>query len=163
MNVYFRLFIKLKAWIISYKPIGLHLLKQFFILGVVFNIAILVTLTVSQTSVYAANKGTTTLKLTTKTTNLPIFQSAMLPTYKTSAYKPHYRPTPPQPINLVNPAQQEEPEESGEVVINEVKLIDTIFKIIAYIWLGIGVMLLLIVLVIFPILQIRGHLLQRDD
>ena len=52
---------------------------------------------------------------------------------------------------------------AGEVVINEVKLVDTLVEWFAWGWMCVGVVAVLAVLITFPLLQIRGAYLRRNQ
>ncbi len=49
------------------------------------------------------------------------------------------------------------------MVVNEVKLIDTAVQALAWLWLCVGVSVILLALIFFPFLQIRGSLLKRKN
>ncbi len=49
------------------------------------------------------------------------------------------------------------------MVVNEVKLIDTVVQVLAWLWLCVGVSVILLALILFPFLQIRGSLLKRKN
>lgn len=73
--------------------------------------------------------------------------------------------TTPVPEGGQNPELQPPPETDPDagVVINEVKLIDTIFQWFAWGWMCLGVGFILLILLIFPFLQIRGSHLKRRE
>lgn len=72
-------------------------------------------------------------------------------------------PPPPAPVEGAQTTETQPPlppEDSG-VVINEVKLIDTIVQWFAWLWLCAGVGIILLVPIIFLFLQLRGSRLSR--
>lgn len=73
------------------------------------------------------------------------------------------QPLQPQPVTppTVNSPAQPVATETGELVVNQVALVDTIVKVLAYVWICIGAVAILLALIFFPLLQIRGAHLKR--
>ena len=70
--------------------------------------------------------------------------------------------TPPPPtVPPVEVLVGEEQAEASGVVVNEVELIDTVVEWFAYLWLCVGVAIILVVPFIFLFLQVRGKQLNR--
>jgi len=76
---------------------------------------------------------------------------------------PAETPTPeaPAPAAPEGAPQVSSPEATSAMVVNEVKLIDTIVQWIAWLWLCVGVGVILLVPIFFLFLQLRGSRLNR--
>ncbi|OQY48301.1 MAG: hypothetical protein B6242_02780 [Anaerolineaceae bacterium 4572_78] len=61
------------------------------------------------------------------------------------------------------PKQENPPDDDSDVVVNQVKLIDTFFKGFLMLWMCFGVMAMLAILVVFPLLQFRGSQLRKKE